>query len=64
MEALAAVFWAPSGALSDQVNEVTGAEVARSLAATLEGIGVRIHDPSGNEIDSVPSLAPCNELAL
>jgi hypothetical protein len=46
------------------VNEVTGAEVARSLAATPEGIGVRIHDPSGNEIDSVPSLAPCNELAL
>jgi hypothetical protein len=46
------------------VNAVTGAEEARSLAETPEGSSVRIHDPSGNEIDSVPSLAPCNELAL
>jgi hypothetical protein len=64
MEALAAVFRAPSGVLSDQANAVTGAEEARSLAETPEGSSVRIHDPSGNEIDSVPSLAPCNELAL
>jgi hypothetical protein len=46
------------------VTEVTGAEVARSLAETPEGIGVRIQNPSGNKIDSIPSLAPCNKLAL